>query len=344
MRRTVLTRPAAALAVAVALLAAGCGGTTTVNEGPVTVASGTVGDASRPPGVAAGEPASRSTRIAVVTHGQASSAFWAIVRNGVDAAGRQMDVLITYRAPDVYSLDHMVTLIDQAVASKPDGLVVSLPEPGLAPAIRRAVAAGIPTVTINSGSDTYKKLGVLAHVGQPEEPAGRKAGERLARMGVRRALCVNLQIPNQGLDARCAGLARAMRAAGGRMRTIRIDDLDPGAPKRIARAVDATKSDGVLALNGTSGLAALKGLKDRTLPIGSFDLGPEILQAVRQGRLAFAVDQQAYLQGYLPVVLLAQRARYGLFPAQGDVIPTGPNFVTKANAAQAITLAERSIR
>ncbi|HEV7750638.1 MAG TPA: substrate-binding domain-containing protein [Baekduia sp.] len=346
MTRTVRTHPAAALAVAIGLLAAGCGGTTTVSEGPVTVGSGTVpsGGAAQRPGVAPGEPTSDSTRIAVVTHGQASSAFWAIVRNGVDAAGRQMDVLITYRAPDVYSLDHMVTLIDQAVASKPDGLVVSLPEPGLAPAIRRAVKAGIPTVTINSGSDTYKKLGVLAHVGQPEEPAGFKAGQRLARMGVRRALCVNLQIPNQGLDARCAGLAKAMRAAGGRMRTIRIDDLDPGAPKRIAKAVDATKSDGVLALNGTSGQAALRGLKGRTLPIGSFDLGPEILQAVRQGRLAFAVDQQAYLQGYLPVVLLAQRARYGLFPAQGDVIPTGPNFVTKDNAAQAIKLAERSIR
>jgi simple sugar transport system substrate-binding protein len=230
------------------------------------------------------------------------------------------------------------------VASKPDGLVVSLPEEGLAPAIRRAVRAGIPTVTINSGSDMYAKLGVLAHIGQPEDRAGLKAGQRLAAAGVRRGLCVNLQIRNQGLDARCAGLSRAMRAVGGRMRMIRIDDQDPGAPQRIAKAVDENRADGVLALNGTSGLATLKGLAGRDLPIGSFDLGPEILQAVRQGRLAFAVDQQAYLQGYLPVVFLSERARYGLFPAQGDVIPTGPNFVTKANAAQAIKLAERSIR
>jgi simple sugar transport system substrate-binding protein len=255
-----------------------------------------------------------------------------------------MDVLVTYKAPDVYSLDHMITLIDQAVASKPDGLVVSLPEAGLAPAIRRAVRAGIPTVTINSGSDMYAKLGVLAHVGQPEGRAGFKAGQRLAAAGVRRALCVNLVIENQGLNARCDGLARAMRAAGGRSRMIRVDDQDPGAPKRIAKAVDAGNADGVLALNGTSGQATLKGLAGRRLPIATFDLGPEILEAVRAGRLAFAVDQQAYLQGYLPVVLLAQRARYGLFPAQGDVIPTGPNFVTKANAAQAIKLAERSLR
>ena len=167
-------------------LAAGCGETTTVEEGPITVAES---------GTGAGNPTStdpdtdvpdapggpQGVRIAVVTHGQASSAFWAIVRNGVEAAGRQMDVVIDYKAPDVYSLEHMTTLIDQAVASKPDGLVVSLPEPGLAAAIRRAVKAGVPTVTINSGSDQYRKLGVLAHVGQPEGDAGFKAGQRRAR-------------------------------------------------------------------------------------------------------------------------------------------------------------------
>jgi simple sugar transport system substrate-binding protein len=317
----------------------GCGSTTVVREPPVVVEGG-VATPSGP------EPRGDSggVRIAVVTHGQASSPFWTIVRTGVQAAARQMNAQVDYEAPDVYSLERMIDLIDRAVASEPDGLIVSVPEPGLAPAIRRAVKAGIPVVSINSGSDLFRRFGVLAHVGQPEDRAGLKAGQRLANMGARRVLCVNLEIRNQGLDARCAGLARAMRAVGGRMRMIRIDDQDPGAPDRIAKAVDAAKADGVLALNGTGGLATLKGLAGRDVPIGSFDLGPEILQAVREGRLAFAVDQQAYLQGYLPVVFLAERARYGLFPAQGDVIPTGPNFVTKANAAQAIKLAERSIR
>jgi simple sugar transport system substrate-binding protein len=255
-----------------------------------------------------------------------------------------MDVVIDYKAPDVYSLEHMETLIDQAVAARPDGLVVSLPEPGLAPAIRRAVRAGIPTVTINSGSDQYKKLGVLAHVGQPEGDAGFKAGQRLARAGVRRALCINLVIRNQGLDARCAGLERAMRAAGGTAKVERIDDQAPDAPKRIAAAVKAQDADGALAMNGPSGLAAIKALAGTGVKVGTFDLGPDVLKAVRNGKLAFAVDQQAYLQGYLPVVFLAEKARYGLFPAQGDVIPTGPNFVTKDNAAQAIELSARSIR
>jgi simple sugar transport system substrate-binding protein len=82
----------------------------------------------------------------------------------------------------------------------------------------------------------------------------------------------------------------------------------------------------------------------RTVNIGTFDLGPDVLNAVKTGRLLFAVDQQAYLQGYLPVVMLTERARYGLFPAEGDVIATGPHFVTKADAAKAIELSKRSIR
>ena len=341
-----MTRAAAtitALALLVVLLA-GCGGTTRVRERPVVVTpSQSGGDvpptAPRPSG---------GVRIAVVTHGQASSPFWAIVRNGVEAAARQMDVVVDYRAPDVYSLARMEALIDQAVASHPDGLVVSIPEPGLAPAIRRAVKAGIPVVSINSGSDVYRRLGVLAHVGQPEERAGFESGKRMAAAGVRRALCVNQQIGNQGLDARCRGLARAMRAAGGHSRVLGVDDQSPSTPRKIADAIRSGRIDGVLALNATSGIEAVKGarrLSGTPAPkIATFDLGPDVLGAVRAHQLLFAVDQQAYLQGYLPIVLLTERARYGLFPAQGDVLPTGPNFVTARNAGKAIELSKRSIR
>ena len=196
----------------------------------------------------------------MVTHGQASSSFWAIVRNGVEAAARQMDVVVSYRAPDVYSLERMKAMIDQAVATRPDGLVVSIPEPGLAPAIRRAVRAGIPVVSINSGSDVYRRLGVLAHVGQPEERAGFEAGRRLAAAGAHRALCVNQQIGNQGLDARCRGLARAMRATGGRSRVLGVDDQSPATPRKIADAVRRGGIDGVLALNSLSGIEAVKGV------------------------------------------------------------------------------------
>jgi simple sugar transport system substrate-binding protein len=340
-------RVAGVLAALLALLAvlAGCGNTTVVRE-PAVVVTG--GDAP------AAVPGSRTrgdgdqVHIAVVTHGPASSPFWAIVRNGVEAAGRQMGAVVTYRAPDIYSLDRMSELIDQAVAGRPDGLVVSLPEAGLGPAVRRAVRAGIPVVSINSGSDFYKRLGILAHVGQPEDRAGLAAGRRLAAAGVRRALCINQEIGNRGLDERCQGLARAMREAGGSSVVIRVDDQSAATPRRIAAAIRAHDIEGALALNATTGLetveAAKKAGRGSFMPIGTFDLGPDVLKAVEQGRIRFAVDQQAYLQGYLPVVFLSERARYGLFPAQGDVIPTGPNFVTRRTAAKALELSRRSIR
>jgi simple sugar transport system substrate-binding protein len=327
----------------IALLAlvalAGCGGTTVVRERTLTVNDGA-------PAPAAPTRAASGVRIAVVTHGQASSPFWAIVRNGVEAAARQMDVVVNYRAPDVYSVQRMEALIDQAIASHPDGLVVSIPEPGVAPAIRRAVRAGIPVVSINSGSDVYRKLGVLAHVGQPEEPAGFDAGRRLAEAGARRVLCVNQQVGNQGLDARCRGLARAMRASGGRSRVFGIDDQSPATPRRIAEAVRSGRIDGLLTLNSTGAMLAVKAAHQvgRPVKVATFDLGPDVLRAVQRHELLFAVDQQAYLQGYLPIVLLTQRARYGLFPARGDLVPTGPNFVTAADAGKAIELSKRSIR
>jgi simple sugar transport system substrate-binding protein len=330
-----------ALVGLVAVLA-GCGGTTVVRESTVVVTDGAAASGARPPARPAG-----GVRIAVVTHGQASSPFWAIVRNGVEAAARQMDVVVSYRAPDVYSLERMKTMIDEAVASRPDGLVVSIPEAGLGPAIRRAVRAGIPVVSINSGSDVYRRFGVLAHVGQPEERAGFAAGRRLVDAGVRRALCVNQQVGNQGLDARCRGLARALSRAGGRARVLSVDDQSPSTPRRIADAIRTGDIDGLLALNATAGILSVKAVRRIHRPgtvIGTFDLGPDVLKAVQAHQLLFAVDQQAYLQGYLPVVLLTERARYGLFPAQGDVLPTGPNFVTAAQAGKAIELSRRSIR
>lgn len=330
--------------VALLALPAGCGGTKTVREPDLQVAGSKPGT----PGPGGLPGAARGVRIAVVTHGQASSPFWAIVRNGVETAARQMDVLVSYRAPDIYSLDRMKALIDQAVASKPDGLVVSIPEPGLAPSIRRAIQAGIPVVSINSGSDVATKLGVLAHVGQAEERAGYDAGRRLADAGVRRAFCVNQQVGNVGLDARCRGFQRAMRQTGGHARVFPVDDQSPDTPHKLAGAIDTERIQGVLTLNSTTGgeavTAARLANREGRLVIGTFDLGPDVLKAVQSGQIRFAVDQQAYLQGYLPVVLLAEKARYGLFPAHAGVIATGPTFVTKANAARVIGLSRRSIR
>jgi simple sugar transport system substrate-binding protein len=325
----------------------GCGSAAEVRE-PDLVSKGTASPAAAAPAPRRQDD-DNTVRIAMVTHGQAASDFWAVVKNGSDAAARQMGVTVTYRSPDVYSVARMRQFIDEAVASRPDGLVVSIPTPALAGAIRRAVRAGIPVVSINSGSDLFRRLGVLAHVGQEEEPAGFAAGKRMAADGVRHALCVNHEPGNEGPDSRCRGFARAMRAAGATTRVVPIDLRDVARGERqIEAALRDRRVDGMLTLSSDGGEAALDAL-DSTgraddVELATFDLSPEVLRAVLTGRMKFAVDQQAYLQGYLPVVMLGELARYGLFAAEGRVIPTGPHFVTRATAAQAIRLSQRGIR
>ena len=119
--------------------------------------------------IAAGAPAlaQQNTRIIVVSHGQANDPFWSVVKNGVSAAGQDMKIQVDYRAPETFDMVAMSQLIDAAVNQKPAGLIVSIPDASaLGPSIQKAVAAGIPVISMNSGSDVSKKLGALLHVGQ----------------------------------------------------------------------------------------------------------------------------------------------------------------------------------
>jgi simple sugar transport system substrate-binding protein len=291
-----------------------------------------------------------AARLVAVTHGQASDPFWTVVKRGLDDAARQTGVAVSYRAPDTYDVRRMSRLIDDAVADRPDGLIVSLPDPrALAPAVRRAERAGIPVVSINSGADAFRRLGVLAHVGQAEYRAGVEGGRRMAAAGVRRALCVDQEVGNQALAQRCRGFAAGLARSGGRSRVLAVRLQDPAeAQRRIAQAVAQDGADGVLTLGPAGAAPALAALRAPALRarvrLATFDLSPEVLAAVRDRRMLFAIDQQPYLQGYLPVVLLAEAARHDLFPARGELVPTGPHVVTRATAARAMELSRRGIR
>lgn len=336
----------AAALLLLALAAAGCGKVSEVREPDLIAGEGIKPAPEADRRAPNGE---RSIRIAVVTHGAAASAFWAIVKNGVDAAARQMSVSVSYRSPDTFNVDRMRDFITEAVDSKPDGLVVSIPDPAVAPAIRRAERAGIPVVSINSGANLWRGLGVMAHVGQREEPAGYAVGKRMAAAGVKRALCVKQELRNNALDQRCRGFAHGMRAGGARSRTFVLDVTNRDfAAVKLRAEIAAQRADGVLTLSSDAASTSLEAKKEggraTSAKYVTFDLSPEILQAVEDGRMLFAVDQQAYLQGYMPIVMLTQQIRYGLFPAMGQIVSTGPNFVTKDNAALALKTSARGLR
>ncbi len=286
-------------------------------------------------------------RIVVVTHGQASDPFWSVVKNGVEQAAKDMNVKVEYRAPNTFDMVKMSQLIDAAVASKPDGLVVSIPDGNaLGKSIEAAVKAGIPVISINSGANVAAKLGVLLHVGQEEYVAGQGAGKRMKAAGVKDALCINQEVGNVGLDQRCKGFADGL---GGKVTVLPVTLSDPTSIKNaVTAALQKDKNiDGILTLGPTGADPTLQALetlgKVGKIQFGTFDLSPAVLKALSEKKMDFAIDQQQWLQGYLPIVILTNYKRYGLLPAN-DIIYTGPGFVTPQNAAQVIDLSKKGIR
>jgi simple sugar transport system substrate-binding protein len=298
---------------------------------------------------AAGAAGRDTLRIVFVTHGQSADPFWSVVANGARDAARDFGVRVQYQAPRTFDMVEMSNLIRSATAARPHGLVVSIPDPAaLGAAIRAAVSAGVGVVSINSGADAYRALGVLAHVGQTEYEAGHAAGERLAAAGVSNALCVNHEVGNSSLDLRCRGLADALATTGGRARVLAVNLADPDdMQQRITNALRADpRIDGMLTLGPAGADPALGALRaaGRDVAFGTFDLTPRVLEAVRDGEMLFAVDQQQYLQGYLPVMLLVKHRETRTLPGGGDVIRTGPGFVTREDAAAVMELTTRGIR
>ncbi|MGI9254272.1 MAG: sugar ABC transporter substrate-binding protein [Thermomicrobiales bacterium] len=302
------------------------------------------------PALAQDAPARGDIKIVVVSHGQASDPFWSVVQKGVAQAGEDMGVQVDYQAPTTFDMVAMSQLIDAAVATNPQGLIVSVPDAeALGASIKAAVDAGIPVITMNSGSDVAKELGALTHVGQTEYEAGFGGGERMAEAGVTNALCVNQEVGNAGLDARCQGFTDAMTKAGGTVTVLAVDLADPTAAQAAVDAAVASNPDvnGILTLGPTGSAPALAALeaagKTDAIKLATFDLSPEVLTALKDGKMLFAIDQQQYLQGYLPIVLLTLY-NTNLNTIANPVLMTGPGFVTKDNAEKVIALAAAGTR
>lgn len=287
-----------------------------------------------------------AAEIIVVSHGQASDPFWSVVKNGVERAAKDTGAKVSYRAPETFDMVTMSQLIDAAVNQEPDGLVVSIPDAdALGPSIEKAVAAGIPVISMNSGSNVSKGLGALLHVGQEEFDAGVAAGEKMKAMGKKKAICVNHEVGNVALDDRCAGFEKGF---GGAVTVLPTTNDPAEIEAKVKASLDSDGTiDAVMALGaslaGEPAVAAVKAVgRAGDVAVGSFDLSASYLEAVKNGEAAFAIDQQQYLQGYLPVLFLALHAEYGLIP--GGNVPSGPNLITKDKAGQVVELSAKGIR
>ncbi|MGH8873806.1 MAG: sugar ABC transporter substrate-binding protein [Acidimicrobiia bacterium] len=330
-----------AVLVAVALSAAACGNGTVDGDGTTaaTDAPGTTGGVAQ-----------RDFRFEMVTHGQASDPFWSVAANGVSAAAADMGVTANYQAPGTFDMVEMSQIIEAAVASQPDGLVVSIPDAdALGPSITAAVEAGIPVISMNSGSDVFAQLGVLVHVGQTEFEAGLIAGQRLAEAGVSNAICINQEVGNVALDLRCQGFEEGIGQA---VEVVPVDLADPtGAQEAVAGVLQANPDlQGLLTLGPTGAEPTLAALEDAGLlgqvQFATFDLSPRVLEEVSGGNMLFAIDQAQYLQGYLPIVLLTKFLETGALPlgSVNRVILTGPQIVTAETADDVVRYSTEGLR
>jgi simple sugar transport system substrate-binding protein len=340
----------AALA-ALGLVAAACssdsgGGASTEATSGVTAGDTTAGS----------EPASSSAdtvdvtqgqdlNFYVITHGD-DGVFWAVAQKGAEQAGTDLGVNVTYEGAN-NDVEKQSQMIEAAIATQPDGIAISLADPeGLAAAAKAVVDAGIPLYTLNSGVNNYKELGAVTHIGQTETVAGNGAGERFNALGVKKILCGRQEQTNVALDERCAGLKETF--SGEVLSEFVGLDADPEAQEQQIAALLQANPD-VDAFMGTGPNLPLRAIAaaqtaGRELAIAGFDLSPDLIGAIESGDVKFTVDQQQYLQGYLPVVLMYLQATNLNTAGGGLPILTGPGFVDADNVAAVKALVDKGTR
>jgi simple sugar transport system substrate-binding protein len=328
--------------LAVAALVAACGG------GSKSTSSSSSGSSSSSAG--GGTQSVTQTQgtgltFAMVTHSDEGS-FWSVVKKGAQQAAKDEGVKLIW-SPSNNDPQKEAQLIDAAVSQKVDGLAVSVPNASaIKDSLAKAKAAGIPIITLNSGADDFKSLGALTHVGQTETIAGKAAGARLKSDGVKKILCVIHEQNNIGLQQRCDGVKQGF---GGPVTNLQVKGTADIATTQteIKSKLQADKSfDGVIALNpdiASAAKTAIKGASSNA-KLATFDLSPSVLKDIQAGNVEFAVDQQQYLQGYLPIVFLKLYRQNANTVGGGQPVLTGPGFVDKTNVATVQKLTEAGTR
>ncbi|MCP8894892.1 sugar ABC transporter substrate-binding protein [Shinella daejeonensis] len=270
-----------------------------------------------------------------ISHGPDSDSWFNVIKNAIKITNEQMGVETEYRNPATGDLADMARIVQQSSAAGVDGIIVTIADFNvLEGPIKDAVAKGIPVVTVNSGTvEQSQQLGALLHVGQPEYEAGLGAGKRAKEAGITSFVCVNHYITNPASVERCRGFAEGIGVDLGNQM---IDSgIDPSEVENKVKAYLTANADtgAILTLGPNSAGPSIRAVKDMGLDgeiyFGTFDLSPEISEGIKDGTVNFAIDQQPFLQGSIPIQVLTNYVRYGVAPANS--IFTGPGFVTKDN-------------
>jgi simple sugar transport system substrate-binding protein len=288
-----------------------------------------------------------SIKVAVVTHGDTGS-FWSVFKKGVDQAakdlkGRGVSVTQVYANNDVAK---QVAGINAAIAAGAKVIATSVPDASaLKDPLTKASAKGIEIITVNSGLGAFDTLPTYeVHVGQTEDIAGQGAGKQFQKAGAKKVLIVIHEASNSGLQQRADGVKKVMGGSAVKVLTIPNAKSDiPGTKAKVQAAFKADKKlDGFLGLDPDVTIPCLDVIPKGT-KAGTFDVGGAIKE-IQKGRMLFAIDQQQYLQGYLPVVFAVLYVSNLNTVGNGQPVLTGPGIINKGNAAKVAALAAKGTR
>ncbi|WP_405939612.1 sugar ABC transporter substrate-binding protein [Streptomyces sp. NBC_00726] len=281
---------------------------------------------------------------AMVTHSGDGDTFWDIVQKGADMAAKKDNINFLYSHND--EGQQQAQLVQAAIDKKVDGLIVTLAKPdALKDVVAKAVRAGIPVITVNSGSAESKAYGALTHIGQDESIAGEAVGEELNARGRKKALCILHEQGNVGHEQRCAG---ARKTFDGQMQNLYVEGTNmPDVQASIEAKLQSDKDiDAVVTLGAPFADAAVKAKKTAgsKAEIDTFDLNPTVAAGLKAKTLGFAVDQQPYLQGYEAVDLLWLYRYNRNVLGGGRPVLTGPQIITAKDAGTLAEYADRGTR
>ncbi|KNB53445.1 sugar ABC transporter substrate-binding protein [Streptomyces caatingaensis] len=281
---------------------------------------------------------------AMVTHSGDGDTFWDIVQSGAKQAAVKDNVKFLY-AHDVEGnkqAQNVQAMIDQKV----DGLIVTLAKPdAMKDVVEKAKKAGIPVVTVNSGSEKSKEFGALSHIGQDETIAGEAVGDELNRRGRKKAVCVLHEQGNVGHEQRCAGVKKTFK---GDLENLYVEGTNmPGVQSSLEAKLQSDRDiDAVVTLGAPFAPTAVKAAEQAgsKAEIDTFDLNEKVAAGLQDGSLGFAVDQQPYLQGYQAVDLLWLYRYNADVLGGGRPVLTGPQIVTKDDAKSLAEYTKRGTR
>lgn len=268
--------------------------------------------------------------------------FFAVAKRGVDDAAKDLGVEAIYSAPKCCDINLQAQMLKANVAAQPDGIAVQFNDPkALSRPILDALDAGIDVIltnTQNFSEESDPRIKALAYVGQDEFISGAKVGAGLLphlKQGAR-VVCQNPGPAQIVQTVRCDGLKKFLEERiGATVDTLVNTASTPAQGQAVLDGYMRANKDtaAVVSLNPETGTIACRWVEKNDavgkVVLGGYDVSPAVLDCIKRGVTAFTLVQQAYAQGYLSVVNLYQKAKYGMTPSNID---TGTLLITKDNA------------